>query len=522
MRPVRATFVAFLVSTVTACGGTDPSISTSGAGSTITSTGGAGGGAPAAAGFELWLSAPRALVHVMDSYSLTVTITREAGFDGAVEIKVVGLPQGVTASPLTLAAGQNQGTLTITAAASAQLGEAPLKIVAGNATFALASDFVLLVAGAPGTLDPTFGDAGVAHFQSDWVITRARAQRGGGILFTTAGGTTGGVGRALSDGTLDAQFGNGGVRFIQFDPNATAWALKDVAEGADGSIVAVGYYNGPSAVALTAVRLRPDGSLDPSFGQGGKVEIPFAAMDARGTDVAIQIDGKIVIAGFTMPPGSNQRAIIVRLLPDGSPDASFGWQGTVQLDQSGASTKAAGMAIQLDGKVVIGEAWPANEMCAVRVDDSGVPDPGFGIGGRACVSLPQGAARTTAIALQPDSKLLLGGGLASSSKSAFARLLPDGSPDVSFGGSGVASFDTIDWVVSLTPQVDGKVVALSSVSGGSGHVSRLTPDGAVDESFGTGGVAPSGPNASMHLDAEGRIVTAGGLKGDSKLARHWP
>ncbi len=160
--------------------------------------------------------------------------------------------------------------------------------------------------------------------------------------------------RYNSDGTLDASFGGGGTVMTDFTP----WGdgAKGVAIQADGKIVAAGVAADAAGVAADAAhpskfalaRYNSDGTLDASFGGGGKVMNYVSAWDAA-YGVAIQADGKIVAAGSSR---SQSKFALARYDSNGTLDASFGVNGKVETDFTPRADGALGVAIQADGRIV--------------------------------------------------------------------------------------------------------------------------------------------------------------------------
>ena len=150
---------------------------------------------------------------------------------------------------------------------------------------------------------------------------------------------------AAAPGDLDPTFGSGGK--VTTDVGGSDGAQAVAIQG-DGKVVAAGLGNfaGPGTGDFALARYNPDGSLDTSFGSGGKVTTDFGGFDAASA-VAIQPDGKIIAAGRS---GSGDFAL-ARYNPDGSLDSSFGSGGKVTTDFGGFDS-AFGVALQADGKIV--------------------------------------------------------------------------------------------------------------------------------------------------------------------------
>ncbi len=131
------------------------------------------------------------------------------------------------------------------------------------------------------------------------------------------------------------------------DDQATSVALQT-----DGKIVAAGYSENGSDEVFAVLRYATDGSLDPTFGTGGKVTTDLGGVYDEGLDVAVQGDGKIVVAGYSYT-GSNGDFALVRYAADGSLDPSFGTGGKVITDIGGAADIGSDVAVQSDGKIVL-------------------------------------------------------------------------------------------------------------------------------------------------------------------------
>ena len=188
---------------------------------------------------------------------------------------------------------------------------------------------------AAGTLDAGFGNDGefVTSVGGDLDIANAVAMQGKRRL-VVAGSTFSGTDndfalvRYRRDGSLDLAFGGDGKVITPIGGNDTAVAVQD-----DARIIAAGYSFNGADNDFALVRYLPDGELDPSFGIGGKVITHFGGDDvAQG--VVIQADGKIVVAGYSSN-GSTSDFALARYNPDGSLDSSFGGEGKVTTDIAG-------------------------------------------------------------------------------------------------------------------------------------------------------------------------------------------
>jgi serralysin len=150
-----------------------------------------------------------------------------------------------------------------------------------------------------------------------------------------------------SDGTPDLTFGSQGKVITQFSRGEDF--VNDIVIDASNRIVAAGYSSPNFAIA----RYNVDGSLDLTFDGDGKVTTDFFGFFDQGNSVAIQPDGKIVVAGIALPSSSSPNFGLARYNSDGSLDNSFGTNGKLITDFSGQSASANALALQPDSKVVL-------------------------------------------------------------------------------------------------------------------------------------------------------------------------
>jgi uncharacterized delta-60 repeat protein len=154
-------------------------------------------------------------------------------------------------------------------------------------------------------------------------------------------------------GDLDPGFGTGGR--VVTDVSGDLDDARAVAVQPSGRIVAAGFAFGPTGLhdfALT--RYRPDGTLDPTFGTGGKVILDFAGLGS-GDEIralAVRPGGRIVAAGTAVGEGFASDFALARFRSDGTLDPAFGTGGKVTTDFGGSSDQINGLAVQADGKLV--------------------------------------------------------------------------------------------------------------------------------------------------------------------------
>lgn len=265
--------------------------------------------------------------------------------------------------------------------------------------------------------------------------------------------------------------------------------------------------------------LAASGDLDPFFGTGGIVKTQFGEKDASGNSMALQADGKFVVVGQISSEGNpdNDDFGVVRYLPTGEVDPAF---GAVVTDVGGAQDIAWSVAVQPDGKVVVaGQAASGgrNAIAVVRYTRSGLLDESFGTGGKVITPIGENSLAKS-VALQSDGKIVVAGYTNSSGviDTVVLRYLPDGSLDPDFNGSGIATVDfgLSEIASSVAVQTDGGIVVAGNNSLQT-LVMRLTSTGAVDTSFGGGDgfvttqIGLSCNIRGMVIDLNGRIVLAG-------------
>jgi uncharacterized delta-60 repeat protein len=209
------------------------------------------------------------------------------------------------------------------------------------------------------------------------------------------------VARASADGTLDSGFGGDGGTTVKIGGGTGDDAeANDVAVQEDGKVLLGGSRFG---TGVDVVRLSAGGSPDGSFANGaGQVSLPGMS---QGGFLAIQPDGKLIVAG-----SDGVDAVVERLNPNGDPDSTFSGDGRAPVD-FGATDAANDVALQPDGKIVIaGSAvsGDAGDIGVARLQPNGSLDTTFGNGGIARVNVTPGDLGNT-LALQPDGKIVVGG-----------------------------------------------------------------------------------------------------------------
>jgi uncharacterized delta-60 repeat protein len=270
----------------------------------------------------------------------------------------------------------------------------------------------------------------------------------------------------------------------------------------------------------------PSNDLDPSFGDGGVSITDLIYPDETFEDVALQADGRIVALGSP----SGVRAFVLRYRPDGKLDTTF---------HKTRHPFGVAIALQPDQKIVIGGTLEPNlipRFALDRVNPDGAVDPTFGRDGRVVTRFDMNVFLQD-VTVQQDGKIVaagyvVGGGLV------FARYLPNGRLDRSFGSGGITVIQLTGGQHTLgqvAVQPDGKLVANASASANPTLLGlvRMEEDGSLDPTFGDGGVVimtefDDFATSSLALQTGGGILSGGSyynpltLTGEFGLVRHLP
>lgn len=283
-----------------------------------------------------------------------------------------------------------------------------------------------------------------------------------------------------------------------------------------------------------------DGSPNNTFSGDGKL-LGYYTVGLPSTirDIAVQSDGKIIVAGRVADPSTGNANIgLARYHPDGTLDPSFSGDGKVTTDFGSLDETAYAVAVQSDGKIVVaGEAYfNSKQIIVARYNQDGTLDPSFDGDGKVVTNIGTGAS-AYAIALSGN-KIVVAGGAYNFSENAFdfavVRYLPDGSLDNTFDGDGIAITDLRDndQAFSLAVQSDGKVVVaggayISSNADYEIAIVRYNTDGSLDNNFDgdgklTGDYGGYEYARAIAIQSDGKIVVAGEVNYDFALLRYQP
>ena len=331
------------------------------------------------------------------------------------------------------------------------------------------------------------------------------------------------VARYNPDGSLDSMFSGDGIQTTAIGSSADFG--NSVAIQPDGKIVVAGYaYTGRNDDFAVA-RYNSNGTPDTSFSGDGKLTTPIGTSDDQAYSVAVQPDGKIVVAGYSKV-GGNWDFAVARYLSDGMPDPSFSGDGKLTTAIGSGDDCASSMVLQPDGKIVVaGTSFNGGnaDFAVARYLPDGAADLSFSGDGKALTPIGTSNDYAYSVVLQPDGRILVAGYSDDGETSDFAvvRYNADGSLDTAFSGDGIQTTpigSSRDWGYSAVLQSDGKIVVVgSSYQGGNLDfaLARYNSDGTLDTSFSGDGklTTPIGSADDFAYSAvvqpDDRIVVAG-------------
>ncbi|HUF04294.1 MAG TPA: FG-GAP-like repeat-containing protein [Aridibacter sp.] len=326
-------------------------------------------------------------------------------------------------------------------------------------------------------------------------------------------------------GALDPSFGVGGIVTLRFGDLEDQFRAVAVQE--DGKIVAAG-KNGSNKIIVA--RYDASGNLDNSFNGDGIFVSELSNVHVAQA-IALQEDGKIIVAGIFRVSASNEDFLVIRLDQNGELDSTFNGNGIVQTSLTGGIDYARDLAIQSDGKIVIaGSAGTAGDAISdigiVRLNSNGTLDESFDGDGKVITAIAKNAEQAYAVKIQDDGKIVvLANPLDFKTPNGFLailRYMPDGSLDPDFGDQGISLTDLGSdrfYFGDIELQADGKIVATASIDSNSSFtysftVLRFLPGGEPDLSFDSDGrqvILQDSANfaESLLVQPDGKIIASG-------------
>ncbi|MBK8214620.1 MAG: hypothetical protein IPK71_12845 [Myxococcales bacterium] len=296
----------------------------------------------------------------------------------------------------------------------------------------------------------------------------------------------------------------------------------------DGKVLVAGAENGGRSAIL--VRLLPDGTPDAAFGASGVVESFTGRFGTATKAIALQPDGKVLVAGSSRTTGTAGRITVARHLAGGELDPSFGVAGVVIAEYPGREAFANALTVRTDGRIIVGGTsedaqTPAgtSDFEVLRLNSDGTADATFGVSGRVTLDMRGTSDEGGAIALGPAGAITIAGrsketsALSGRFDFAAARLKDDGSLDTSFGNAGkfISAFGAGSQLANDVVLTPSGAAILTGWTNADFALIRLSAAGTLDPSFGTSGLATvdfggrGDASLKLVLQADGRILAVG-------------
>jgi uncharacterized delta-60 repeat protein len=349
--------------------------------------------------------------------------------------------------------------------------------------------------------------------------------------------------RYNTDGSLDSTFGQGGKRTDM----PLAEGIRAMALQSDGKIIIGGAISfGLAGYDFVMERLNRDGSLDTSFANQGIARTDFFRRDDRINAIVIQPDGHIIAAGFaatsSVPFRRGDNFALARYTTDGLLDSSFGIGGKATLDLWGFRDEIKAIALQPDGKLIVagraGTPGDSGIFGLARFNRDGTLDHSFGMSGKVITDFIYDDSVVYSLAIQPDGKIVAAGEAYTSETAydfAVVRYNADGTLDPSFGDGGKVTTD----VAGRGFHGNDGARAVLLVNGGriltAGYtyydqfrfaLVRYTSNGRLDSEFGVGGklvidsIGYTNQAEALAMQKDGKVVVGGEIDGTQSQSYH--
>ena len=289
------------------------------------------------------------------------------------------------------------------------------------------------------------------------------------------------------DGKLDATFGTGGkvltTTFAATSGYAAQAEATAVAIQADGRIVAAGFtYTEDIALA----RYNTNGSLDTTFGSGGKVVTNWGSLNDYAFAVGIQSTGKIIVGGYANTNGTFD-FVMTRYNSNGTVDATFGSNGTVFTDFSLSDDRIAALKV-ISGDKIVAVGRTGGNMAVARYTVNGALDTIFNNTGKMTTDFGGNYDEARAVAIDANGKIVVTGPAGVNGDIGLARYTTGGSLDSKFGSSGKVTTNLGGSDQSAAVAIDGSgKIVVGGYAGNGFEVLRYTSSGALDNTFGSSG-----------------------------------
>ena len=298
-----------------------------------------------------------------------------------------------------------------------------------------------------------------------------------------------------------------------------------VDQDASGRVWALGAP--PATNGFQIARLGPDGQLDTSFGTDGYAT--WTAGNANHRDLLVDSAGRGIAIGNTNVVAADQQLKLARFLPDGQLDPTYGDSGIVTISHpAGIKTEARTLAIDAAGRLLVAARSNNGRLQILRLTDTGQLDPAFGTAGMTDLAAT-GAIGPIGTSILTDGRIAVGHQAGSSLNAIMIN--PDGARDLSFGTNGTATIPVPDatqvqeW--TLTHDITGRIIVAGNASvDGIAHalLARFMPDGTPDLTVGgtTATILTSlgdefSTARAVLIDSQQRIIIVGRTRIDSQI-----
>jgi uncharacterized delta-60 repeat protein len=324
------------------------------------------------------------------------------------------------------------------------------------------SHFEIVRYTSAGLLDPSFNGTGLATVNfgnAQDFLSAIEIQNNGKIIaggYTYVNGSTNlALARLTSEGTLDLSFGNAGL--VTTDIDSSMDILNCLLLQPDGKIIAGGLSEIGSNQDFIITRYAVNGILDDKFGAAGKLIGYYPEKEIGYSEGMLQPDGKIIVSGQTYD-GVTVQNFLSRFKPNGSIDPYYGQHGTAFTNGFFSAIQPDGKVVEsgfLNGPD--GEGILIN-----RYTITGTLDSSYGKNGAVVYNFSGGGGFEGPCAVQSNSKLIISGSINNNvgSDLVLARYNQDGSPDLSFGNGGqvITDFETYDMAQAIAVDKNGRVL----------------------------------------------------------------
>ncbi|MEM1123134.1 MAG: T9SS type A sorting domain-containing protein [Bacteroidota bacterium] len=409
--------------------------------------------------------------------------------------------------------------------------------------------FSLTTSSQPLEIDNRFGDEGIVNL--DLVrrdnIASVLTQKDNKIVCSLSNVDFFRLARLYPDGMMDRDFGNEGVTMADFKEQYTY--CRNVALHADGRLTVVGYVQDSlESLHAALAQFLPDGTLNMDFGNNGKITTKSRLPSATGLDIAVQVDGKILIVGKqSYEDYGNEDFIVLRFEENGTIDEKFGVEGIVTTSFGGTFESAKFIKLQSDGKILVGgySTQPTSDLdfAIARYNTNGQLDDTYGESGKVVIDFNEGYDSPHDMIIQSDGKLLLCGSTTEKWKSkadiGMVRLQTDGTLDETFGhqgkvvtessGSSNVVFQRNERPFSFIQTPEKKILVAGriftgNIFNGRSFLAQYTEAGVLDKDFGDNGIYIDNENDAkdkfldlLSLQPDGKILYVGTTSKDEQF-----